>query len=54
MNALKHGLRSQKLVLRHEDPLEFEMTIAGWFEQYTPATPVAVTLVEEPPKLTGS
>jgi hypothetical protein len=47
MNRLVHGCRSQKLVLRHEDPAEFEATIRGWFEHYAPEDPVAVSLVEE-------
>ena len=47
MNRLVHGCRSQKLVLRHEDPAEFEATIRGWFEHYAPQDPVAVALVEE-------
>lgn len=47
MNRLVHGCRSQKLVLRHEDPAEFEATISGWFEHYAPQDPVAVALVEE-------
>jgi hypothetical protein len=38
MNRLVHGCRSQKLVLRHEDPAEFEATIRGWFEHYAPKT----------------
>jgi hypothetical protein len=47
MNRLVHGCRSQKLVLRHEDPAEFEATIRGWFEHYAPEDEVAVALVEE-------
>jgi len=47
MNRLVHGCRSQKLVLRHEDPAEFEATIRGWFEHYAPQDEVAVALVEE-------
>jgi hypothetical protein len=47
MNRLVHGCRSQKLVLRHEDPAEFEATIRGWFEHYAPQDEVAVSLVEE-------
>jgi hypothetical protein len=47
MNRLVHGCRSQKLILRHEDPAEFEATIRGWFEHYAPQDEVAVTLVEE-------
>jgi len=47
MNRLVHGCRSQKLVLRHEDPAEFEATMRGWFEHYAPQDEVAVALVEE-------
>ena len=47
MNRLVHGCRSQKLVLRHEDPAEFEATVRGWFEHYAPEDEVAVALVEE-------
>jgi len=47
MNRLVHGCRSQKLVLRHEDPAEFEATVRGWFEHYAPQDEVAVSLVEE-------
>jgi hypothetical protein len=47
MNRLVHGCRSQKLVLRHEDPAEFEATVRGWFEHYAPQDEVAVSMVEE-------
>jgi hypothetical protein len=45
-NSLKHGCRSEKTVLPHEDPAEFEATVQHWFTQYEPATPAAITLVE--------
>ena len=47
MNRLMHGCRSEKLVLRHEDPAEFEASVRGWFEHYAPKDALAVALVEE-------
>lgn len=36
MNRLTHGLRSEKTVLRDEDPAEFEATLEAWLESYHP------------------
>jgi hypothetical protein len=47
LNALKHGCRSEKTVLRDEDPAEFEATVAAWFHLYEPRDLVAITLVEK-------
>ncbi len=46
-NGLKHGCCSEKTILRHEDPAEFEFTVNWWFEHYQPESNVAVTLVQE-------
>jgi hypothetical protein len=45
-NSFKHGCRSAKTVLPHEDPAEFEATVQGWFTSYHPDTQPAITLVE--------
>jgi hypothetical protein len=45
-NSFKHGCRSAKTVLPHEDPAEFEATVQGWFISYHPDTQPAITLVE--------
>jgi hypothetical protein len=45
-NSLKHGCRSPKTVLPHEDPAEFEATVQGWLTHYQPDTQPAITLVE--------
>jgi hypothetical protein len=45
-NSFKHGCRSEKTVLRHEDPAEFEATVQGWLTHYLPDTQPAITLVE--------
>lgn len=36
MNRLTHGLRSEKTVLRDEDPAEFEATVQSWLDHYQP------------------
>lgn len=36
LNALKHGLRSEKTILRDEDPAEFEALVDCWFHHYKP------------------
>ena len=46
-NAITHGCRSAKLILRHEDPAEFEALRDAWFRQYQPETEIATALVEE-------
>ena len=46
-NALKHGCRSAKTVLAHEDPAEFEATLERWGHAYTPKTEIALALVEQ-------
>jgi hypothetical protein len=45
-NSFKHGCRSAKTVLRHEDPAAFEATVQGWLTHYQPDTRPAITLVE--------
>lgn len=48
LNALKHGLRSEKTILRDEDPAEFEALVDCWFNHYKPDDDeVAVSLVAE-------
>lgn len=47
-NSYKHGLRSEKIVLRDEDPNEFEATVQGWFQHYQPGDDeIASALVAE-------
>jgi hypothetical protein len=65
MNRLTHGCRSEKTVLPHEDPAEFDFTIQSWMEAYklvgascappdkdacNPEDPTAATLVYETAK----
>jgi hypothetical protein len=47
LNALKHGCRSEKTILRGEDPAEYEFLVQSWFDLYQPADPLAVTLVQQ-------
>lgn len=47
MNRLTHGCRSEKTVLRDEDPAEFEFIVEAWFEQYEPLDGIAVMLVKD-------
>jgi hypothetical protein len=46
-NATKHGCRSNKLVLRHENPDEYEALFDKWWEQYQPQDHAEETLVEQ-------
>lgn len=46
-NAITHGCRSEKLILRHEDPEEFEALRDAWFEHYGPESKLAGALLEE-------
>lgn len=46
-NAITHGCRSAKLILRHENPAEFEALRDAWFRHYQPQTEIATALVEE-------
>jgi hypothetical protein len=46
-NAITHGCRSQKLILRNEDPAEFEALRDAWFRHYQPESEIAGALVEE-------
>ncbi|HMF77824.1 MAG TPA: hypothetical protein VK604_19360 [Bryobacteraceae bacterium] len=47
MNHLTHGCRSEKIILRHEDPAEYTAVIQGWFQQYNPHSPAERLLVNE-------
>lgn len=48
LNALKHGLRSEKTILRDEDPAEFDVLVDCWFNHYKPEDDeVAAALVAE-------
>jgi len=47
LNGLKHGCRSEKILLCDEDPVEFDAHMSGWFDQYTPETFADFVLVEE-------
>ena len=46
-NAITHGCRSEKLILRHEDPAKFEALRDAWFRHYQPESEIAIALVEE-------
>jgi hypothetical protein len=47
LNRLTHGCRSEQLLIPGEDPAEFEFTINGWLDAYSPEDPIALNLVEE-------
>ncbi len=47
MNRLTHGCRSEKTVLRDEDPAEFDCLVDSWFDQYKPQDADAIMLVQE-------
>lgn len=47
MNRLTHGLRSEKTVLRDEDPAEFEATVQAWLDVYQPQDRKEDELVNE-------
>jgi hypothetical protein len=44
-NTANHG-RSQKFILRHEDPAEYEALRKKWWEEYLPANHTEETLVQ--------
>jgi hypothetical protein len=46
-NSLKHGCRSNSLLLPGEDPAEFEALHQSWVDQYQPKSMVATTLLDE-------
>jgi hypothetical protein len=45
-NPPQHGCRSQKLILRHEDPNEYEALHASWWDEYQPSDFIEETLVQ--------
>jgi hypothetical protein len=47
LNALKHGLASEALLLPHENPEILEILRTGILAQYLPSTPAEEHLVEE-------
>jgi len=47
MNALRHGLRAQKVVLPNENPEEFDQIHAGLQAQYQPQTQAEQFLVDQ-------
>ncbi|HEX4811064.1 MAG TPA: hypothetical protein VH325_19145 [Bryobacteraceae bacterium] len=46
-NANKHGCRSKTLILRHEDPAEYEALYKKWSDHYQPDGHVEETLVKQ-------
>ena len=46
MNALKHGLEAERVVIPGEDPEEFEALVRGLEEHCQPVGPLEGTLVE--------
>lgn len=47
MNRLTHGLRSDKTILRDEDPAEWEATVQAWLDIYQPQDRKEDELVNE-------
>ena len=47
LNATKHGLTAQTVVLPSEDPAQYEAHRAQFFDEYQPATPTETQLVQE-------
>ena len=47
MNRLKHGCRSEKAVLRDEDPAEYEANMQAWIDTYNPQDSKEDELVHE-------
>jgi hypothetical protein len=47
MNRLDHGLRSEKTILRDEDPAEYEATVQSWLDIYQPQDRKEDELVHE-------
>ena len=47
LNATKHGLTAQTVVLPSEDPTQYEAHRAQFFDEYQPATPTETQLVQE-------
>ncbi|HEY2159619.1 MAG TPA: hypothetical protein VGH33_28605, partial [Isosphaeraceae bacterium] len=45
-NGLKHGLRSNQVVLADEDPAEFQAELKGWADDWRPKTHTRAILVE--------
>jgi hypothetical protein len=46
-NATKHGCRSKTLILRDEDPAEYEALHKSWWDQYQPSGHTQETLVQQ-------
>ena len=47
LNATKHGLTAQTVVLPSEDPTQYEAHRAQFFDEYQPATPTETQFVQE-------
>ena len=47
LNRLDHGLRSEKTILRDEDPAEYEATVQAWLDIYHPQDRKEDELVHE-------
>jgi hypothetical protein len=46
-NATKHGCRSKTLILRHEDPAEYEALHKKWWDHYRPSGQAEEVLVQQ-------
>ena len=53
LNALKHGLTAEQVVITGEDPAAFEALRDDLYAHYQPADPVAEHLVEQVAATTG-
>src|ERR1700733_10606343 len=47
LNGLRHGLRSQEVVLPTEDPREFQAFVDAWMADWDPPTMARAQLVED-------
>src|SRR5689334_2459220 len=47
LNATKHGLTAQTVVLPSEDPAQYESHRRQFFDEHQPATPTETQLVQE-------
>src|ERR1700730_7050160 len=46
MNALKHGLTAEQIVLPNEDPEEYDALCQQWLDAYPDADPAQLALIE--------
>ena len=54
MNALKHGLTAEMLILPNEDPEAYEARLQEWLDAFQPANPAERAMIDVAVQMPGA